>query len=175
METQIRLSGRFMQKEWLVQVAEFNFDYSCQTDGSWEETWQGGIGVVLRRGEDLLMHLSKKVRACSPLQAEAIAFIEATKEVQRRGIQSCLFLSDCKSLVDLVSKFDPPLEADWRAFEEIHQLWLFFRSNATFHCQYQQQNGNRLADYFAKSGRVNNWDSLGHTFPLYQDWYGWVS
>ena len=135
-------------------------------------SWQGGIGVVLRRGEELLMHLSKKVRACSPLQTEAIALLEATKEVQGRGIQSCLFLSDCKSLVDLLSKFDPPLEADWRAFEEIHQLWLFFRSNVTFHCQYQQRNGNRLADYLAKLGRVNNWDSSGHTFPLYRDWYG---
>ncbi|XP_078157436.1 uncharacterized protein LOC144553211 [Carex rostrata] len=172
METKIRISGRFIQKGWTVQVEEFSLEYLCQTDGSWEEPWQGGIGVVLTKREELLLHLSKKVRACSPLQAEAMALIEAIKEVQGLGMQSCLFLSDCKSLVDMVSNFDPPLEADWRAFEEIHQLWLFFRSNASFRCQHRQRNHNKLADYLAKSGRVNNWESSGHTFPLYWDWYG---
>ena len=49
----------------------------CQVDGSWIANWEGGIGLIICQGEKLIQAVSKGVKVCCPIQAEAVAMFEA--------------------------------------------------------------------------------------------------
>lgn len=170
-ETRISRSKAHLHTTGEIRSHHVSTDYICILDGSWEQGWQGGIGYVIKKGEELLQYCSKRVQSCCPLQSEVLALKEAVSGVQILGIDSCTFLTDCKVLADLVSNLNLPVDADWTVFLEIQQLWLLFRTNELYHCQHQSRDLNTLADYLAKKGRTENWDYLGHTYPLYRDWY----
>lgn len=143
--------------------------HDCFVDGSWMYGWQAGIGMILTKGDELLVYKSKAVEACCPQQAESMALKEAVQMAIERGIQDCCFYSDCKNLVDLISNAQPPLEADWRAYHEVHETWQLMKKHNGFSCKHVNRSHNELADLLAKSGRIHGWDSIGFTYPMFRD------
>lgn len=152
-----------------VQVIDLNiqdFEYCCNVDGSWLKEWEGGIGVFLKRNEELIMYKSAKVRGCCSMQLEARALWEAVKLVTEMGISNCIFLSNNKTLVELVSHNSPPSNADWRAYSEILSVWESLSKNATLACKHIPRDQNSTADALAKLGRKQGWDFTGSTYPI---------
>lgn len=145
-------------------------DPVCQVDGSWASDWVGGIAFVLTRGIELKAYSSIGIRSCCPMQSEAAALKEAVTFVQSHNISGCKFLSDCKELVDLCQQTSPPLQADWRIFHEVLEVWHQFKSRPDYSCFYVPRSQNTLADFLAKQGRVNRWSLQGYTFPILSDW-----
>lgn len=78
----------------------------CWVDGSWKEEWFGGLGFVLLKGNRLMAYRSASIKACSPLQAEALALQQACRYAIAVGEEQCLFLSDCQLLVSACTSFD---------------------------------------------------------------------
>ena len=77
----------------------------------WWQKWAGGIGFVLNENGELIAYHSDAVRACSAVAAEALALLEAiTRRVMDLGIESCVFYSDCLSLVKWCMAIGPPIE-----------------------------------------------------------------
>ena len=142
-------------------------DFYSFSDGSWVQGWYGGIGVVLWYKDELILYKSKAVRGCSPLQTEAMALKESIVLAINHGIESCSFFSDCLTLVQVVSSPQPPMDADWRAFDEILEIWKLLQENKLYLCVHVLRCQNNLADDLAKKGRLNGWDHLGHTFPFF--------
>lgn len=143
------------------------FEFCCHVDGSWSQGWEGGIGVVLEKKGELIFYKSVKARACCPVQSEAMALKMALELVIQRGITSCCFLSDSKGLVELVSESSPPLNADWRAFPQVFSVWTSLQASASLSCQHIPRSENALSDGLAKLGRVQGWDLIGFTFPVF--------
>lgn len=83
-------------------------------------------------------------------------------------IISCSFFSDCLNLVMICSSFQPPIDADWHAFDEILEIWRMLQENKSYVCIHVQRSQNDLADDLTKNGRTNGWDLLGHTFPCFK-------
>lgn len=112
----------------------------------------GGLGFVLFKGQELQVAMSRGTRSCCAIQAEAIALREAIIHVAEMGISECVFYSDNKSLAELCMALQPPLRADWRAFNEIFEIWKRFKANANFSCRFFARCHNELADKLARRG-----------------------
>lgn len=140
----------------------------CWVDGSWIRNWNGGIGAVICKGEELLLYASFSVKACSPLQTEAIALIKAVQEVQSLGILVCDFITDCEELQQLVCSPQPPLESTWSAFVECFTIWNLLRAIPGYRCYHIERSQNRLADLLAVKGRVEEWELRGYTYPMFK-------
>lgn len=140
---------------------------NCYVDGSWTQDWQGGVGVVLFKGEELLVYISEEVGACCPLQVEAIALRKAVQLVKTMGIHECTFHTDNQCLMEVVSQSQPPMESDWRALVIIFELWKIFRLSPLFRCVKVERSHNGLADLLAKKSRIGKWKYRGYTFPLF--------
>lgn len=161
-----------LSKRREVETVEFDlngFEYCCHVDGSWSQGWEAGFGIYLTRKNELVLYKLAKVRACSPFHSEAMALKMAVDVVVQRGITSCIFMSDCKTLVDLVSDFSPPLNADWRAFSLVQSVWNFLRGSESLAAKFISRCHNDLADRLAKMGRVQGWDLTGYTLPMLRD------
>lgn len=102
--------------------------------------------------------------ASCPLQAEAQALKEAMKQISLEGINSCVFYTDCRILGISTEQLAPPLEAEWRAFTEIFDVWKSFKQNEGFKCVHVGREQNGVADSLAKLGRKEGWDITGHTY-----------
>lgn len=76
----------------------------------------------------MVLYRSVKVMACCPIQSKAVALKVAVDMVIQRGIKSCLFMSDCKTLIDSVSGFSPPINVDWRAFDNCAECLEFAKT-----------------------------------------------
>lgn len=101
---------------------------SCYVDGSWAGGWRGEMGYVIIKGGFLLKYGASPNKACSLLQAEAGALMEAVEQVTSLGLHSCTFFSDSMTLVQAVSQYQPPIDVDWKAYKEVHQLWTSAKS-----------------------------------------------
>lgn len=124
----------------------------------------------------MVLYRSVRVKACCPIQYEAMALKVAVDMVLERGITSCLFMSDCKTLIDLVSGFSPPLNADWRAFTLVQSVWNSLRLSEILVSRFIQRCQNDLADQLAKMGRLQGWDLTEYTLPMLRElqFYYWV-
>lgn len=140
-------------------------EYSCQVDGSWSHGWNGGMGIILLRHEELILYRSSRVQVCCSLQSEALALLQGINSAIHQQIHSCTFYTDCSTLADLCSSPCPPLQAEWTAFSETLQCWDFFQSNKLFVCLHRPRSQNREADLLAKQGRLQGWDVTGYTYP----------
>lgn len=140
----------------------------CMTDGSWTKDWLGGIGFILCRGSTLLAYKSTGVRACTPIQVEAMALKVALCYVQQQGLIGCKFLTDNKNLADICQSNSCPMQADWSAYSEIFEVWKTFRARRDFSCCHVARSQIPLADYLAKKGRVERWDHLGFSYPFFK-------
>lgn len=130
--------------------------YSCMVDGSWIHSWHGGLGFVLTEGVELKIAKSKGSKACCPIQAEALALLEAVRYVASAGISGCKFYTDNEQLSNLCMALQPPMQADWRAFKEIMEIWRVFKQNKHYSCQFFPRRHNELADQLAKNGSKYN-------------------
>lgn len=74
--------------------------------------WDAGIGFVITRGTKLVVYRAAKAKACSPIQAEAMALKEAAVWIQSKGVESCLFLTDNQTLAKVITSPHPPTDAD---------------------------------------------------------------
>lgn len=92
---------------------------------------------------------------------------EALKLVKGKGILNCLFLSDCKTLVENVIDSAAPTNSDWRAFSKILQIWKGMCENPNWACVHIPRGQNEMVDGLAKLGRQRGWDMSGHTYPIY--------
>lgn len=152
----------------LTDALELPGQTICNTDGSWLTGWDGGVGCVITNGSELVAYHSGKVQVCSPLQAEAEALRVALDMVQQRGIESCLFKTDCQVLASACMDCKPPTGVDWRAFAEVFYCWKTFKMKPEFKCVHVDRSHNELADYLAKQGRIEGWSYTGFTFPLFK-------
>lgn len=170
LETQISASGKFLYMKGVQsEIRPLNV-VRCFVDGAWVQNWKGGVGVVIFKGEELLLHKSKAVQSISPLQSEALALWEGILEIQKLGVSNCSFLTDSKHLADLISQLHPPIDAEWKAFNVIQQIWLKLKQNGGYECQFIQREGNDIANFLARKERLQKWNSVAFTFPLYQDY-----
>lgn len=144
-----------------------SLEYTCFVDGSWEKGWEGGIGFCIFFRGELVLYRSAKTEGCCPIQSEARVLKNAIKLVRERGIVNCCFFSDCKQLVQDVSTASPPINSDWRAFEEILSIWEVLREEHAFSCVYNARELNQTADGLSKLGRTQGWDVTGYTFPMF--------
>lgn len=117
----------------VVPCSETVSDYNCFSDGSWTAGWHGG-GVVLWYKEEMIMYKSKGAKGCCSLQVEAVALKEVILLVIGLGIEVCSFSTDCLELANMCSSLAPPINADWRAFEEILKIWNPLQENKSFTC-----------------------------------------
>lgn len=140
----------------------------CMTDGSWTDDWLGGIGCVIFKGDILLAHKSVGVRTCFAFQTEALAMKEAIQLVQNMNLIDCTFITDNQQLVQLCNSSNPPLNSDWRAYYEVFDVWRMFK-RSDFSCSKAPRSQISLADFLAKRGRLEQWDQVGFTFPLYEE------
>ena len=139
----------------------------CHSDGSWREGWVGGIGFVFMKQGQLMAYRSARRTICSPLQAEAVALLEAIRYAIFKGWNQCLFCTDSQLLASETMALKPPLEVDWRAFREINEIWASLKRNSGYICLYVPRCQNDLADKLAKQGRIQGWDTHGYTFPIF--------
>lgn len=100
------------------------------------------------------------------MQLEAMALKEAVQMVTDKGITDCIFMSDNRELVDLVSRNTPPTQADWREFSEILNIWKALCGKETMACVYISRSQNNATDTLAKLGRQQGWDLTGFTYPM---------
>lgn len=49
-------------------LSEIQNDLYCYSDGSREEDWYGGVGVVMWHKDEMILYKSKAVRGCCSLQ-----------------------------------------------------------------------------------------------------------
>lgn len=141
----------------------------CMVDGSWTRDWVGGVGFVFLQQGELLAYRSARVQACCPMQTEAKALLEAIKWAEFNGIEHCTFLTDCDALAALASQVNPPCQADWTMFKEAFEIWTMLKHRVDFNCQYIPRSQNTLADYLANKGRIEGWEQLGFTYPIFND------
>ncbi|XP_078154191.1 uncharacterized protein LOC144549360 [Carex rostrata] len=146
---------------------EVTTDSSCYVDGSWGGGWMGGMGYVIIKGGTLLQYGAAPTNASSPLQAEAGALKEAVKQVVSLGLHSCTFFSDSLTLVQAVSQYQPPIDVDWKAYGEIHQMWLAAKRNREWVFCHINRDQNVIADKLAKLGRIEGDRIVGHRYPIY--------
>ena len=71
--------------------------------------------------------------------------------VRGQGILSCTFFTDNQSLAIACSALHPPLEADWRAYKEINEIWNLLYEN-DYECKHINRSQNVMADYLSKVG-----------------------
>lgn len=141
--------------------------YSCKVDGSWKPPWRGGLGFVVEEGTQLMGYRAAPSRVCSPIQAEAVALREAISFVKNLGLQPCSFYTDNQELALVCSSLDPPLEADWRAYREINEIWSLLKENE-FDCRFIPRSQNSMADELAKLGSGLDEGCSGFTFPSFK-------
>lgn len=137
------------------------------TDGSWEKEWQGGYGITLQEDGKLVLYVSAESESCSPLHAEAQAFLVAIRMVLERGITSCLFKTDSQIIALAVAKPQPPTDTDWKAYWEMMEIWKVMKKNPGFQCEHISRCQNALADHLAKKGRREGLKHIGYTYPIF--------
>lgn len=142
-------------------------EVKCWIDGSWAQEWQGGVGYAFFKGRELVRYHSSKALVCCPMQAEATALREAIICAQDLGYQQCEFLTDSQGLAKAVDSLQPPKDADWRAFREIHFAWRVLKEQPLYCCRHIPRELNGIADKLAKLGRLNGWCYTGYTFPMF--------
>lgn len=140
------LKGQSGQLQEVIQT-----DYECHSDGSWTNQWNGGTGYIIHQREQLVLFVSCRAMVCSPLQAEARALMEAIHAAIDLGIQSCTFYSDNEILVKVCTDLGPPLEADWKAYKEVFDIWKMVKHNHLFQCIHISRSHNAMADHLAKN------------------------
>lgn len=91
-------------------------EFLCQVDGSWSHGWNGGIGIVIMKQDELVVYRSMVVHACCALHYETLTLREALCMVHQLQITSCTFYTDCVSIANLCSDPCPHLQSDWMAF-----------------------------------------------------------
>lgn len=60
---------------------------------------------------------------CSPMQTEAVALKEAIHLVKSFNLPSCIFYTDNQELSKVCMELHPPIDANWRAYREINDIW----------------------------------------------------
>lgn len=98
---------------------------------------------------------------------EAMALKESIVSAITHGIVSYSLYLDGLTLVQTCSSLQPPIDADWRAFDEIFEVWKFLQENKSFVCVHVHRCHNDMADNLAKKERLNGWDHLGYTFSCF--------
>lgn len=139
--------------------------HTCQVDGSWTHNWNAGTGFLLTWGDALVAYRSASVRACCAIQAEAQALKEAIRYVQEQNIDTCMFYTDCQSLVKWCTALQPPLEADWRAYREAYEIWALL-TETRYGCRYRSRSMQAEADILAKQGSRTGESYMGYTYPI---------
>lgn len=171
-ESKIAATGKYLTKSAVHIEVLPESEYICWSDGSWPTDWKGGIGGVLFKNGVLIAYWSKSIRACCPLLSEALALKEGILEALKYGLTGCMFLTDSKELAGLVAQLSPPLQADWKVFKEVQEIWRLLQDNKEFRCHSVPRSHIEMADYLAKKGRYEDWNLTGCTYPLYQDYRG---
>ncbi|XP_078153121.1 uncharacterized protein LOC144548322 [Carex rostrata] len=150
------------------QLSQVLDQHYCYVDGSWVNEWRGGLGFVLTFGDSLVAYKSAGAMTSCPLQAEALALKDGMCYALSCNITSCVFLTDCQSLSDTVSQFHPPMDTDWRALDDIMQIWEMMKTNQGFVCRHIGREENGIADGLAKLGSREGyaWKYMGFTYPI---------
>lgn len=78
----------------------------------------------------------------------------------------CTFLTDCLTLADICAAHSAPVDVDWRAYQEVFQVWKRMKMNRDFSCAHMKREHNALADFLAKSGSATGKSLIGFTFPI---------
>ncbi|KAF3320804.1 hypothetical protein FCM35_KLT14938 [Carex littledalei] len=141
--------------------------YTCMSDGSWKERWQGGMGFLVKKKGQRSAYKAAGVVACSPIHAEARAMREAIRYIAEMNYYPCTFYTDSQKIATLSMQHQPPLMADWTVFKEIYEIWDIMKRNTYFHCVYLPREQIELA----KKGRMEGptWSNTGFTFPMFSD------
>ena len=121
---------------------------------------------MLEERYNLVCYRAAPSRVCCPLQAEAVALREAILFVKGKGLQSCTFLTDSQTLAQVCSSPQPPLDADWRAYKEINDIWCLLQDN-DYICSYISRSQLVMADYLAKGGRTLEEGFTRYTYPSF--------
>lgn len=106
-----------------------NSMYTCFLDGAWVEPWQGGVGIMFYKQGSLVEYRTEGISSCCAIQSEAMALLKALQIANQQGYHSTVFLSDSMELVNACNGGGPPINADWRAFQEIYQAWMAIKRN----------------------------------------------
>ncbi|XP_078175199.1 uncharacterized protein LOC144568705 [Carex rostrata] len=149
-----------------AQVSSSLKVYRCMVDGSWKPPWRGGIGFVVEEDGVLKGYRAAPCTVCCPLQAEVVALKEAILFVKGLGLQSCSFFTDNQILAQTSMAQQPPLDADWRAYKEIQEIWGLLKEN-DFECLHIGRSHNGLADYLAKGGSTLDEGYTGYSYPAF--------
>lgn len=145
------------------------YAYTCFLDGAWVESWQGGVGILFYKQGSLLEYRTEGVSSRCAIQSEAMALLKAIQIAKQQAYHSTMFMSDCLELVNACNGGGPPVNADWRAFQEIYQAWMEIKRNEQYAITYVSRSLNEQADILAKKGRQEGpaWSYTGTTFPLF--------
>ena len=100
---------------------------------------------------NLVAYMASPTKTCCPIHAEAAALSKAIQTVKSMGIARCTFFSDNQTLVQTCMALQPPVEADWRAYREMYEIWLMLKEN-DYNCLHVNRSQNSVADHLAKAG-----------------------
>ncbi|XP_078168497.1 uncharacterized protein LOC144562998 [Carex rostrata] len=155
-ETRIAAAAN-KKKEVQLEVSNVcNSQYRCKVDGSWRSPWIGGLGFVVEDGELLKGYRAAPSVVCSPMQAEAVALREAIHFVKSLNLPSCIFLTDNQDLAKVCMELHPPVDADWRAYREINEVWRLLKE-FDYECRHIPRSQNCVADHLAKVEHAADW------------------
>lgn len=168
-ETMVAATGKNRVPVPMEESLELNTEFKCHSDGSWVQDRGGGVGFIITKGEELIICRAERVVAVCALQAETMALRRGFLQAQQLGISSCSFYTDSLSLVKLVSQNQPPVEADWRAYQEVYEVWEIAKRNQGFTIAHVSRCHNELADKLARWSRQSGMDYTSSTYPLLPD------
>lgn len=131
--------------------------------------YKGGTGVLIKKGDSLVQYHMQGVTAGCALQTEGLAVLKGLQLIGSLGIRACTIYSDSASLVTFASQSQPPIEADWRAFREVYEVWEALQRNTDLQLIHLPRGLNEMADKLAKRGRLMAQDYTGYTYPLFKE------
>lgn len=114
------------------------------------------------------MYHSSKVKACCPIQSEAMALKAAVEYVRHHNLWPCVFYIGNLALSEACNQMQLSKEMDWRAFHETMVTWTAFQEHNHLQCRHISRDHNLLADNLARRGRIEGWNVTGFTFPIFR-------
>ncbi|KAJ4789499.1 hypothetical protein LUZ62_040745 [Rhynchospora pubera] len=139
----------------------------CRMDGSYHPQGQAGWAFTLYKDEHILEYRLGTGTATSPLHAESIALLHAVNTALARGWETATFLSDCQTLVAVVTGTLSADTVDWKAYTTLLEIIALFGQHHGFSCYYIPRSYLRDEHLLANRARIYSLNCVGHTFPSF--------
>ncbi|KAJ4820852.1 Ribonuclease H-like superfamily protein [Rhynchospora pubera] len=108
---------------------------TCAVDGSFLLPDSAGWAYLLSDGGGRMIEYGLQAGLLSsPLHAEIMAMLGATTAASKKGIQDCIFYTDCANLNLVINGSLQADQLDWRVYHDLLSVIHIFRTNPGYSC-----------------------------------------